>query len=256
MPVSLLLEDALKGFGVQPGLKRIVSCEWMGHQFPANKTTGVSSEPFCCLAIGYLPIDEAGKALGDAEIDYSIRVGPKFGETLEKCKFAPAQSPGQPLPLRPGSKGPFLEPIADQSGLYDNSKALLFLGELFKIGGEQLKKRFVESQMNVGILIGTEGDVYELVSKNDGTDSGGKAIKDTKMPAFKSIRKFGWEQPAGQVASTHTNGESTASTAPVAGAQDLAIKILSAMSDKHKDKPSILLSDMLKGLMPITSKMN
>lgn len=254
MPVSLLLEDALEGFGIQAGLHRVVSSEWMVHQFTSKD--GKTFEPFVCWAIGYQPIDEKGAVIGDTQIDYSIKVGPKFGDTIDKAKFAPALAPKQPLPLRVGSKGHYLEPVSDQSGFYKTSKPYLFLSALYKAGFEQ--KKFAESEFNVGLLVGTEGDVYELVSANDGTDEQGKQFKATKIPAFKSIRKMGYEVqgiPQTTTAAGKPNGAPAASNG-AGGAHGLAVKILMAVVEKNREKGAMLKADIVRSVLAVASKLD
>lgn len=258
MPVSLLLEDALKGFGIQAGLHRVVSSEWMVHEFTSKDNK--KFEPFVCWAIGYQPIDEKGAVIGDTQIDYSIKVGPKFGETIDKSKFAPGIAPGQPLPLRVGSKGPYLEPVGDQAGLYEKSKPMLYIAQLAKCAFDM--KKLAASQFNVGLLVGTEGEVYELVSQNDGTDESGAAMKSTKIPAFKSLRKMGYEvqgiPQTGAATTTKPNGAAGAS-APANGtgnAQGLAISILTAVVTKNADKKAIPRADIVRSVLAIASKLD
>lgn len=240
MPVSLLLEDALKSFGIQPGRHRIVSSEWMVHRFQSKD--GKEHEPFVALAIGYLPIDEKGNATGEAEIDYSLKVGPAFGETIDKAKFAPASTVGQPLPLRIGSKGLYLEPTGDQKQLSEKSKVMLYLKELYKCGFDA--KRLAASNFNVGLLVGTEGDIFELVSQNDGTDEKtGEKFKATKIPAFNKIYKYGYEvqgTPASAAATAAApaqvvNGVA-AGAANVVDASGLAVTILAKIAANSKEK--------------------
>ncbi len=254
MPVSLLPEDALQGFGIQSGLHRVVSSEWMVHQFTSKD--GKTFEPFVCWAIGYQPIDEKGAVIGDTQIDYSIKVGPKFGETIDKAKFAPGISPGQPLPLRIGSKGPYLEPVGDQQGLYKNSKPILYIESLAKAGFDT--KKLAASDFNVGLLVGTEGDVYELVSQNDGTDEQGKKFNATKIPAFKSIRKMGYEVQGilqtTTAAAGKANGAAPAASSNGAGAHALAVKILEAVVTKNRDKGAMPRADIVRSVLAITSK--
>jgi hypothetical protein len=255
MPVNLL--EPVKSFGVKPGLKRIVSIEWMVHQYPPNKTTGKESEPFCCLAVGYLPVDENGKALDEAEVDYTLRVGPKWGRPLAECQFAPATEPGKPLPLRVGSRGPYIEPVGNQSGLSEKSKPWLWIEALQKIGGSKFTSKLSESQMNIGVLVGTEGEIYELNSHNEGLTDEGTAMKDTKIGAFKSIIKFGWEQPAGYGATNGTASAANGSTSAATSGDtiDKAIAFLKKASEIHKTKNKMPLEDLIKGAMPIGSKM-
>jgi len=253
MPVSLMPEDLSKGFGIQAGLHRVVSSEWMVHQFPPNKE-GKQSEAFVCWAIGYQPIDAAGKPIGDVETDYSLKVAPAFGETLDKAKFAPAQTPGQPLPLRVGSKGPFLEAVGDQAAINERSKIGIFLKHLFSLGFD--KQKFAASNMAVSLLVGTEGDVFELVSQNDGTDESGKQFKPTKIPAFKTIRKFGYEGGGAPV--QQVNGVAAASNGATAASGDpkaTAIQILEGLAAKYKEKGSMPLADMVKGVLPVWTKL-
>lgn len=252
MPVSLLPEDALQGFGIQSGLHRVVSSEWMVHEFTSKD--GKKFEPFVCWAIGYQPIDEKGAVIGDTQIDYSIKVGPKFGETIDKAKFAPGIAPGSPLPLRLGSKGPYLEPVSDQQGLYKNSKPILYIESLAKAGFDT--KKLAAAQFNVGLLVGTEGDVYELVSQNDGTDETGKKFNATKIPAFKSIRKMGYEVqgiPQTTVAAAgKPNGAAASSNG--AGAHGLAVKILTAVVEKNRDKSAMPRAEIVRSVLAISSK--
>lgn len=258
MPISLLPEDALKGFGVQAGLHRVVSSEWMVHQFVSKD--GKVNEPFVCWAIGYQPIDEKGVVIGDTQIDYSIKVGPKYNETIDKSKFAPGLAPGQPLPLRIGSKGPYLEPVGDQTGLYEKSKPMLFINALAKAGFDM--KKLAAANFNVGLLVGTEGDVYELVSENDGTDESGAKMKATKIPAFKSIRKMGYEvqgiPQTGTAATGKTNGVA-GTPAPAsngAGAHGLAVKILSAVIEKNREKGAMPRADIVRSVLAVASKLD
>lgn len=259
MPISLLPEDALKGFGVQAGLHRVVLSEWMVHQFVSKD--GKASEPFVCWAIGYQPIDEKGAVIGDTQIDYSLKVGPKFGETVDKSKFAPGLAPGQPLPLRLGSKGPYLEPVGDQTGLYEKSKPMLFINALAKAAFDL--KKLAASNFNVGLLVGTEGEVYELVSENDGTDESGAKMKATKIPAFKSIRKMGYEVqglPQTGAAAGKANG-AAGTAAPVAAngtgnAQGLAISILTAVVDKNREKKAMPRADIVRSVLAVASKLD
>jgi hypothetical protein len=260
MPVSLLPEDALQGFGIQAGLHRVVSSEWMVHQF--TDKTGKTFEPFVCWAIGYQPIDEKGAVIGDTQIDYSIKVGPKFGDTIDKSKFAPGIAPGQPLPLRIGSKGPYLEPVSDQQGLYKNSKPILYIESLAKAGFDV--KKLAEASFNVGLLVGTEGDVYELVSQNDGTDETGKKFNATKIPAFKSIRKMGYEvqgipqtgaaAPAGGKANGAVAAAHSANS--TGNAQGLAVKILEAVVSKNKEKGAMPRADIVRSVLAVASKLD
>lgn len=259
MPVDLFNPSA--NFGVKPGRKRVVSCEWMIHQF--TKKDGTSGgEPFLCLAVGYLPVDESGKAIGEAEVDYSVKIG-KFGKPLSDTQYAPAEAPGKPLPLRLGSRGNYIEPIAGGTGSFSkNSKAQLFIDALLSIGGDKFRQKMSESQMNIGILVGTVGHVFELSSPNDGIGDDGKAMKDTKITVFNKIDYFGWEAGAAQGGST-TSPSTAGAQSPAngtangsGGSEALAIAILEKFSEKHADKASMPLADMLKGLMPVTSKMN
>ena len=257
MPVSLLPEDALQGFGIQSGLHRVVSSEWMVHQFTSKD--GKTFEPFVCWAIGYQPIDEKGAVIGDTQIDYSIKVGPKFGETIDKSKFAPGIAPGQPLPLRVGSKGPYLEPVGDQQGLYKNSKPILYIDSLGKAGFDL--KKLSAAQFNVGLLIGTEGDVYELVSSNDGTDEQGKQFKATKIPVFKSIRKMGYEVQGIPQTTAAAGGKANGAAAPAAsngagGAQGLAVKILEAVIAKNRAAGAMPRADIVRSVLAVASKLD
>jgi hypothetical protein len=252
MPVSLLPEDALQSFGIQSGLYRVVSSDWLVHQFQPNKETGKQSEPFVCWAIGYQPIDQAGKPIGDVKIDHSLKVGPKFGETVDKSKFAPAQVAGTPLPLRVGSKGPFLEAVGDQAGLYEAAKPMLYLKELYKCGFD--KAKMAAANMSVGLLVGTEGEIYELVSQNDGTDESGKQFKPTKIPAFKSIRKFGYEagavttMPAGAHSGAAVGANGAPAPATTSDPTALAVSFLSALIEKFKstNPNGMPLAEMVK----------
>jgi hypothetical protein len=255
MPVSLLPEDALEGFGIQAGLHRVVSSEWMVHQFTSKD--GKVYEPFVCWAIGYQPIDEKGSVIGDTQIDYSIRVGPKFKDTLDKSKFAPALTPGQPLPLRVGSKGAYLEPVSDQQGLYKNSKPILYIESLAKAGFDT--KKLAAAQFNVGLLVGTEGDIYELVSVNDGTDGDGKQFKATKIPAFKSIRKMGYEVQGIPQTTTAAAGRVNGAPAASGGtgnAHGLAVKILTAVIDKNREKGAMPRADIVRSVLAVASKLD
>lgn len=257
MPVSLRLEDTLKSFGIQAGLHRIVSADWMVHKFQAKD--GKEYEPFVCLAIGYLPIDAKGNAIGEAEIDYSLKVGPKYGETIDKAKFAPAAVPNQPLPLRLGSKGPFLEPVGDQKQLSDKSKVILYLAQLYKCGFKV--EKLVDANFNVGLLVGTEGDIYELVSENDGTDESGNKMKPTKIPAFKSVSKFGYEVQgmAASAPAQVVNGVAGASTpAPAGNVNDLAVTVLATIikNSKEKGNKAMAKADVVKLVFATTAKMS
>jgi len=231
----------------------------MVHQF--TDKTGKSYEPFVCWAIGYQPIDEKGAVIGDTQIDYTIRVGPKFGETLDKSKFAPGIAPGQPLPLRVGSKGPYLEPISDQQGLYKNSKPILYMESLGKAAFDL--KKLAAAQFNVGLLVGTEGDIYELVSVNDGTDEAGKQFKPTKIPAFKSIRKMGYEvQGVPQTGAAAAGGKANGAVAAApsangtGNAHGLAVKILTAVIEKNREKGGMPRADVVRNVLAIASKLD
>jgi hypothetical protein len=258
--VSLRLEDALKSFGVPPGRYRVVSSEWAVHKFVSTKDATKDFEPFVAWAIGYLPINEKGEATGEVEISYDIKVGPGFGETLDKSKFCPALSPTQPLPLRIGSKGPHLMATGDQKQLAEKSKPMLYVKELYKCGFDV--NRLASSGFNVGLLVGTEGEIFELKSANDGTDEKtGEKFKDTKIPAFSKIYKFGYEihgTPAAN-GTTAPAASATGSTAATGSDGDtkIAIEILSKIAEECKGKgvTKIPLTDAVKFVVAKWSKM-
>lgn len=275
MPFSLLPEDALKSFGIQAGLHRIVDLKWMVHQYPASKDTGKQSDPFVCLAVTYLPIDVAGKAIGDAQTSYDLKVAPKFGDSIEKAKFAPASAPGQALPLRVGSAGPYIEAVGDQTGFYESSKIMKWLNTLFSLSFDQA--RLKASNFNLQILIGTEGDIYELVSENDGTDAAtGQKFKPTKFPAFKSIRKFGYDGGAQNIPSATQGTQGTVASSPASSpasngavsgdAYALAVTLLGGgLKERFKTEhavdvglqplPTVTVDNLLKGVMPVFMKL-
>lgn len=262
--ISLLPEDGIKGFGINAGLHRVVSSEIQVHQYKPNKTTGEQSEPFVCWAIGYLPIDAAGNAVGEAEVDYGMKIAPGYGEPLSSAKFAPAASPDGPaLPLQVGSRGGFVFPIGDSQGLSVNSKVLKYIAQLFEVGF--LKERLIASGMDVGILVGTEGDVMTKTTENDGTDKKtGAKLKDTKMLVFKSIRRFGYENPdfakAAHAPAPAAHTPATTAPAPAvaatAGAHKTALAIMQRWSEKYKavKREQVPLAELLEGFMAVAMK--
>ena len=267
MPVSFSPDDASQGFGVNPGLYRVVSADVAVHQFPQGKE-GKQSEPFVCIELGYLPIDESGKAVGEVIMDHSLRIGPKFGERLETCKFAPAVGPNQPLPLVVGSKGRYLEAVGDTGQLHVKSKPMLYFEELRKCGFDNSLLK----NGDISHLIGIEGMTYELVSKNEGTDNEGKALKDTKIPAFRSIRNLvngrvshsaaaaATASAAGSTAAApHVNGSAAAGavagTAATAGdAESVAVAILHGWRAQFAGKESVPLADANKKILLLTTQ--
>ena len=239
MPVSLRLEDALKSFGVPAGRYRIVSSEWVVHRFQSKD--GKEFEPFVAWAIGYLPIDEKGAAIGEVEISYDLKVAPGFEEPIDKAKFAPALTPRNPLPLRIGSKGPYLEATGTQTQLAEKSKPMLYLKELYKCGFAV--ERLVAADFNVGLLVGTEGEIGEFVSKNEGTDAKGVTMKDTRMPAFTKLYKMGYEvqghpgaAPAVSAVPQLVNGAASPNGSGGDEGAKLAMEILIILATEHKGK--------------------
>lgn len=257
MPVSLNPKDALKGFDIQAGLHRVVSSEWMVHTF-VNKE-GQASEPFVVWAIGYLPIDEKGAAIGDVQISYELKVAPAYGETIDKAKFAPASAPGQPLPLRVGSRGPYLEPVSSQTQLSDRSKAMLFIKELVKCDWD-VDGKWAAMNYSAGALVGTEGEIYRLVSENDGTDAAGQKMKATQIAAFKKINKYGYEVQG----ASHTNAVPAPSTAAApassngTGAHALAVEILAKVvtAAKSKGTKKMTRGEIIKQVLPTAAKVS
>ena len=252
MPVSLRLEDALKSFGVPPGRYRVVSSEWVIHKFQSTKDTSKEFEPFVAWAIGYLPVNEKGEATGEVEISYDIKVAPGFGETLDKAKFAPALVPGTALPLRLGSKGPYLESTGSQGSLSEKSKPMLYLKELYKCGFDV--NRLAAANFNVGLLVGTEGEVFELKSANDGSDEKtGEKFKDTKIPAFHKIYKFGYEvqghigtAPAANAPAQVVNGVAAPATGDEGTALALQLLTIIATEQKSKGIAKMARADVVK----------